>query len=53
MDRPQSKQEIRQEIEKARKLFYSAGRRVQRLAPGEEEAARAVKPRKQRLKMFA
>ena len=48
-----SKKQLKEEIEQARRYFISQGRRVEKLAPGDEDMAQNVKPRKQRLKMFA
>lgn len=48
-----SKKDLKAEIENARRYFISQGRRVQKLAPGDVDPLQNVKPRKQRLKMFA
>ncbi len=53
MDMEKTKQEIQMEIDQARRSFYASGRRVRRLAPGDEVRSQNAKPRKQRLKMFA
>lgn len=48
-----TKRQIKDDIEQARRLFYASGRRVRRLAPGDDLRLQNAKPRKQRLKMFA
>ncbi len=48
-----SKREIKDEIEMARKRFLASGRKMARLSPEAPEHADMVKPRKQRLKMYA
>lgn len=48
-----SKREMKAEIEQARRYFIANGKRVQKLAPGDEGVVQNAKPRKQRLKMFA
>lgn len=48
-----SKREIKEEIERARKLFLASGRKMARLSPEALEPADMAKPRKQRLKMYA
>ncbi len=48
-----SKQQVQSEIDQARRVFYSTGRRVRQLAPGDDARTQNAKPRKQRLKMFA
>jgi hypothetical protein len=48
-----SKREIKFEIEQARKRFLASGRKMARLSPESLEHADMVKPRKQRLKMYA
>ncbi len=53
MEAAKSKRQIMEEIEKARRMFYATGRRVQRLSPGDDGRVQNAKPRKQRLKMFA
>ncbi|MDH5752156.1 MAG: hypothetical protein OEZ59_07030 [Deltaproteobacteria bacterium] len=53
MDNFKSKKELKEELERARRYFISQGRRVQKLAPLNENAVAGAKPRKQRLKMFA
>ena len=53
MDMEKTKQQIQTEIEQARHAFYATGRRIRRLAPGDEARVQNAKPRKQRLKMFA
>jgi len=52
MERGKSKQEIQEEIERARRKFMSTGRRPMRLAPDDQDRAANVKPRRQRLKMY-
>ena len=53
METDKTKQEIQNEIEQARRVFYASGRRVRYLSPGDEARSQNAKPRKQRLKMFA
>jgi hypothetical protein len=53
MESEKTKQQIQQEIEQARRIFYAAGRRVRYLSPSDEARVQNAKPRKQRLKMFA
>ena len=53
MPAEKSKKELKDEIEQARRYFISKGRRVQKLEPGDESVVAGVKPRQQRLKMFA
>ena len=48
-----TKNQVQTEIELARRVFYSSGRRVRQLAPGDNARTQNAKPRKQRLKMFA
>ncbi len=48
-----SKQEIKEEIELARRYFIASGRRVQKLSADGDAIMANAKPRKQRLKMFA
>ncbi len=48
-----SKKQLKAEIEQARRYFLSAGKRVQKLAPADDDVVANAKPRKQRLKMFA
>ena len=48
-----SKREVLEELEKARRMFFANGRRVDRMAPGDDGRVENAKPRKQRLKMFA
>lgn len=53
MELEKTKQQVKNEIEYARRLFYASGRRIRRLSPAESGRTQNAKPRKQRLKMFA
>ena len=53
MEFDKTKQQIKEEIEQARRQFYATGRRVRRLSPADDGRVENAKPRKQRLKMFA
>ena len=48
-----NKRKQKEELERARSNFFANGGRVRRINPEEEGALQDVKPRKQRLKMFA
>jgi hypothetical protein len=53
LDADKSKKDVQVEIERAKRAFLNAGRRVIHLQPQDEETPTAAKPRKQRLKMLA
>lgn len=53
MDTEKSKQQIQEDIDQARRIFYASGRRVRYLSPSGDLRMQNAKPRKQRLKMFA
>lgn len=48
-----SKNDLKAEIERARRYFIASGKRIQKLSPSEDGVVANAKPRKQRLKMFA
>lgn len=53
MKASEDKKKLQTEIERARRAYFAAGRRVRYLAADDENAAQDVKPRKQRLKLLA
>ena len=48
-----NKRKHQEEIERARRQFFAKGGRVRRIHAPDADAPPDVKPRKQRLKMFA
>ncbi len=48
-----NKRQQKEEIERARRQYFANGGRVRQVTPAETGPLQDVKPRKQRLKMFA
>lgn len=53
MDISKNKRKQKEEIDRARRQFFANGGRVRQINAEEESPIQDVKPRKQRLKMFA